>query len=200
MVKQGEVIKFDMIHGKAGLEARYMIDKRGHLRVAITGSDHWFDWVANFWFMFKKRLSRKNFFNGSMHRIWALFAEALFRELSESVDFKEINKVYIRGHSMGGAVAEILSLFMVSRYDNLVTVDTWGGPSPWSWFGARTYRSIIEQKGINLTRFVCRGDIVPLLPGWLLGYNGNRGRLVRIRRFTWFWKAHIWLPKDWRGM
>jgi len=193
-------MKFDMLRGRAGLEAQYMIDKYGHLRVAISGSDHWIDWVANFWFMFKKRLSRKNFFAGSMHRIWALFAEALFRELNSQVDFSEIKKVYIRGHSMGGPVGEILAFNITSTHNNLITIDTWGAPSPWSWLGARTFRKICEQKGINLTRFVCKGDFVPLLPGWLLGYNGRRGRRVRIREITWFWKAHLWLPKNWRGM
>jgi len=193
------VVTYDNIPGRAGLEAKHKVDTNGYIRIAIYGTDHILDWIINSWVFFKKRFAERFIRDGGCHRGWWTSAVMLFHHIEDTYPaIEECEAVMIRGVSMGGAVAEILCWMLSKRYPaTVIRIETWNSPSPWSWLGARTFRRLLEKDHIYYNRYAHRSDIVRRLPGVLLGFGMKRGHFVKYGSREPFWKAHCDVPKNW---
>lgn len=86
------------------------------------------------------------------------FAEQVMELLNDSS--LGLTKVYITGHSLGGALSHIMGVYLASNYsDNEFNVVNFGAPR----VGNEAFKTWTEQSLSNLSvwRFVFRADIVP---------------------------------------
>ncbi len=91
-----------------------------------------------------------------LHRGFAQAAEGIYGEIRPQL--KPDYQISTTGHSLGGAVALIVALFLdVDRF-NVEHVVTFGQPKITNIPGANTF------KHLNVTRVVTQGDLVPLVP------------------------------------
>lgn len=134
------------------------------LVIAIRGSDkEWKDWRSNFRFISKKTPY------GKCHRGFYNSAKKMLASLENIIKlYKDVSKVYITGHSRGGAIGVALSELLSME----VTLVTFGSPrvfkkdsklttkttrvfheddivtkNPWEWLGFRHYGSGLELPG-----------------------------------------------------
>lgn len=70
------------------------------------------------------------------------------------------DKVYVTGHSLGGAVATILAWALKAHHDIDSTVATFGSPRVFDSAGAEAYNQAVP----NTTRVVHKLDLVPRVP------------------------------------
>ncbi|MEM7129700.1 MAG: lipase family protein [Chloroflexota bacterium] len=118
--------------------------------------------------------------------IQAGFMEAYLsirEELHRFVNEKNVGRLVMTGHSLGGALATIcavdFALVYNDRYQNALY--TFGSPR----VGNDRFRSLANERIQESYRFVNGIDIIPGLPRWWNGYR-HIGSLYRIgRRFTW---------------
>lgn len=193
-----QVKRLRMFDGKLGYDVRYGEDQYGHIRAAINGSDDILDWAINLAFWFKKKIS-KRLLDGKVHPFWARFAEQIYKHLKEEYAGKR-RQLFLYGHSMGGAIAEIIAFLAVTDPNRpffMVSIVSYGAPSPWGLLGCRTARRVLSECLFH--RVINRGDVVPYLLNPFLLYGLRRGKVLPTGKLTWPWKAHLTLPKNWRG-
>lgn len=140
--------------GKAGIEARTWSDDSARY-CYIAGSDHWRDWLHHV-------------LPGARRR-----EIAAARAIVDAIYSRDVVAFYVGGHSLGGAVAQIVSSILTALGAQ-VHCYSYGGkraPRRYSFPDTKSYRHA--------------GDIVPFLPPW-------RPKIDSIRIGTWkpFWLAH----------
>jgi hypothetical protein len=118
---------------------------------------------------------------------------ALIPRLTVLKDFG-IRRVVFCGHSLGGAIAQILGLFFQStEYD--VKVFTAGSPRVFNSYGVKYYNKIVE----NSYRVVNGNDLVTILPFRWFGYKHTKGK-IQIGFNNLFYKImnfFKWSKKSW---
>lgn len=134
-------------------------------------------------------------------------AKAIWQELKELLDtdvryngcFRNIEKIICTGHSLGGAVSTLLSVYINYWKDTPVDLYTFGSPKGLSnnaktiWDRRYTGNSAVYNQ-INHYRFVNNNDIVPNLPlnGFVWEHCGNlyyitaRGKVKESEKYG-FW-------------
>jgi hypothetical protein len=101
-----------------------------------------------------------------------------------------LEALYLAGHSLGGAMASLMAVMMVTDedyrsefYERLRAVYTYGQPM----IGSPGLASACEKDAFlsrNVIRYVYRHDVVPHLPPWLSGDFAHFGREYRFNG-TW---------------
>ena len=125
--------------------------------LAIQGTTCIEDWVKDFKFLFRRDDTHRGF-------------EIIARQYSEQVQSRCIEfpctdrTMVICGHSMGGAVAQIIASYLGQLNKNNLAVVTFGAPRP----GGRGLR--YRLKGVKHYRFVHGNDPVQHCPPWINGY------------------------------
>lgn len=76
--------------------------------------------------------------------------------------------VFVTGHSLGGALAILCAQYLQAREFCVQAVYTFGQPRVGNGAFARACHAAL---GSRTWRVVNRADIVPRLPGWLMGYR-----------------------------
>jgi hypothetical protein len=92
----------------------------------------------------------------SLHQGFAASAKRVYTELKPLL--KPEYKIYITGHSLGGATALVLAMFLDKDQFKVEQVVTFGQPKVTNVSGANTIQHI------NLIRVVTPDDLVPLVP------------------------------------
>jgi hypothetical protein len=92
----------------------------------------------------------------SLHQGFAASAKRVYTELKPLL--KPEYKIYITGHSLGGATALVLAMFLDKDQFKVEQVVTFGQPKVTNVSGANTIQHI------NLIRVVTPNDLVPLVP------------------------------------
>ena len=92
----------------------------------------------------------------ALHQGFAYAAKQVYAELKPLL--KPDYKIQVTGHSLGGAVAVILAMYLDSDDFNIGQVVTFGQPKVTNLSGADKF------KHINLIRIVTPHDLVPLAP------------------------------------
>lgn len=137
---------------------------RDHYHFSVCGSNDRQDWLQN------ATTGKGSVGRLVAHRGFIEAAEWIRREVVRS-DLMEIVLQHdlpgvIGGHSLGGAVAQILALEERFGATQVVTL---GSPKVWERSSAASYYAY----GFELHRFVTEGDIVPYMPfaigAWLTG-------------------------------
>lgn len=96
-----------------------------------------------------------------MHSGFRTAAEAIYRDVRPRL--RKDTKVYLTGHSLGGAVAAILGIYLMNENFNVAGVYTFGQPKFTNAEGARTYQRL------PLLRVVYQNDVVATFPNEMTG-------------------------------
>jgi len=139
--------------GKAGIEAR-VATSGTTVYLYIHGSDHRYDWLHHI----RPGAARREIGWG--------------RQLFDAIYVGNMHVYVIGGHSLGGAVAQVLATLLVMR-GAAVELHTYGGKRPPNRY---------DMAGSHYRH---RGDVVP----WLNILRPNQPR-IRIGNWTWPWVAH----------
>lgn len=150
----------------AGLEARFRI-KDNVLQIELCGANHKKDWIDSIFGAFKRIKMFDNKYNS---RYFAM-AKMLYFHLFNLIDSDDVQRTEIRGHSMGGAVATILSDTISERNLHDVRSLKFGCP-----------RSGSKNKVV----WINKGELAHLWPFWYPKYRV----LYSNKKWQWPWKAH----------
>jgi len=133
----------------------YLVSGNGIRVIAIRGTDSTLDWLWNFSLCAGKcKRGRHHGFNESAMRLM---------HTPEYLDFLSWpGPIFLTGHSKGGAIAQIISLYL----ERTEAVICFGCPR----VGNRHYRREYRAKHTPTYLFQNRMDMVSRLPPWLLGY------------------------------
>lgn len=119
---------------------------------------------------------KRKYFEGKVHAGFLSYAEAILTDVSLLVAFHKPEQIVLCGHSLGGAVALLLSLQMKRFTDNL-KVFTIGCPK----VGDRKFVDYLyEQVGEGLNVYALKSDLIPMLPPsfWPFGYRRVPGEVI----------------------
>ncbi|KAE9411361.1 alpha/beta-hydrolase [Gymnopus androsaceus JB14] len=102
-------------------------------------------------------------------------ATSILAEVQTLMSTKSTNNVIAVGHSLGGALAELDSLFFALNLPSGTNVSgvTYGTPR----VGNPDFASLIDQYVPNFKRITNEKDIVPIVPGRFLGYQHPAGEI-----------------------
>ena len=139
-----------------------------------------------------KAWKRKSQTWGMVHAGFYEYLERIWDTVENHINYgdRESKKLYICGHSLGGAMATLAA----SRLqDRVVACYTYGSPR----VGGRVWRS---KCTFEHHRYVNNNDIVPRVPFWIMGFR-HYGELHYINHYGNIRKLTPWQKcKDqWRG-
>lgn len=139
----------------------------------FQGSVQWQDWLLDFLFL-KKTIFRTTIHGTcKAHRgawiSWKSIESKVIGQINTWISsFGSVNRFYIQGHSLGGAVA-LCSLFSLSRaYLANFQVVTFGG---YRVFNQSTVSYLRESKMPNVTRVIYGNELPRFYPPRLFGYR-----------------------------
>jgi hypothetical protein len=121
-------------------------------RIAVRGTDN----VENALVNLALQLVPDQHTGVHLHQGFAQSAEGIYRAIKPHL--KPGYRIETTGHSLGGAVALILAMYLDADPLPVTRVVTFGQPKVTNATGAETYRHL------NITRVVMPKDIVPLAP------------------------------------
>jgi hypothetical protein len=102
------------------------------------------------------KLTLNKDFGVSLHKGFAYSAKQIYAELKPFLVPEY--KINVTGHSLGGAVAMILAMYLETDQFNVNQVVTFGQPKVTNLFGADKFQQM------NIIRVVAPDDLVPLVP------------------------------------
>ena len=91
-----------------------------------------------------------------LHNGFRIAAEAIYADVRPRL--RKDTKLYLTGHSLGGAVAAILGIYLMNERFNIAGIYTFGQPKFTNAEGARTYQRL------PLLRVVYQNDVVATFP------------------------------------
>ncbi|KIM40235.1 hypothetical protein M413DRAFT_19420 [Hebeloma cylindrosporum] len=105
----------------------------------------------------------------------AVTAPTILKEVKRLMLLKNTKKVALTGHSLGGALAELDSLFLTLNLPSSTSIKvvTYGVPR----VGNASFAQLIDAKVPNFRRINNKDDIVPILPGRFLGFSHPHGEV-----------------------
>lgn len=174
-------------NGEKGLEATYML-RDDTLYIKIPGSDHWWDYLVNLraW----PRAALYVDLPSKLHPVWLRMARNLWKDIWPShEDAKQIKRVDIIGHSMGGAVGAIAAI--EASWVRPVKLTLINAPK----FGNRAAVEALRTSGAEVHCLYDSGDIVHHLP--LLYANYPERSLKCYGHTRGLGAAHNNKPKSW---
>jgi hypothetical protein len=166
--------------------------KYGILYIAFLGSVSKMDWIHNFmaWKKPYKQMKKLFFVHTGFLKVYKITQPVIHEYIAQHKD--EFDIVYINGHSLGGAIAEVCHEDMVFlKEENLLGMRdkgihtvTSGAPRA---FGA-FFSSVPQRRCRDLIRVRYHNDGVPCLPPAILGYRhvGKERQYGKPSMFGWF--------------
>ncbi|TFK44798.1 alpha/beta-hydrolase [Crucibulum laeve] len=105
----------------------------------------------------------------------ALTAPTILAEVKRLMSTKNTKNVAVVGHSLGGALAELDTLFLTLNLpsDTSIKGVTYGTPR----VGNPAFAQLIDAKVPNFRRVNNEKDIVPIVPGRFLGFSHPHGEV-----------------------
>ena len=154
-------VDFTFIVGKQdGVDTQaFMITHEKGVVLAFRGTQQWEDVGTDLW------LATPTPHHGSASRrvhggFWHAY-EAVHKEIWQEVGRREPSRVFVTGHSLGGALATLAALDIAQDYSSVeVTMYNFGSPRVGDWGFAEHYNGIVEDSH----RVVAAWDGVPHLP------------------------------------
>lgn len=136
----------------------------GNARVmAFRGSVSARDWLTDFECVMKDAPQ----LGGKVHHGFADAVESITADLIERGNWVK-GPMFVTGHSLGGALALLAAQVLERAGFHVTAVYTFGGPRTGNGGWAHSYDALL---GPRTFRLVNEEDIVPRVPGWLMGYR-----------------------------
>ena len=132
-----------------------ILEDSGASVVAFRGTDSTADWISNLQIA-PRHVSD---FNGSVHNGFLEAYQLVAPFVDAAVDRAQGRKLWITGHSLGGAIAVIAALTHKDR--DIAGLMTFGQPRL---LGRRPAKLVNQRFGRSFNRFVNRNDIVTRIP------------------------------------
>lgn len=104
---------------------------------------------------------------GLVHRGFAAGVDAIWPAIAAAMPDKAM-AIAFTGHSKGGAEATLAAALAVSEGYNVKWLITFGSPRV---AASGKIEDILARWGVNIARYVNRGDPIPSVPPWWLGYR-----------------------------
>lgn len=145
-----------------------LLDDPGALVIAFRGSRELKDYLQDARFV-----GKTPWVNGGvisqLVKVHRGFAECYFSvagQIRERV--KDASRVFITGHSLGGALALMCALDLTQHGEDIDAVHTFGCPRT----GNGAWRNLYNSNLHNVTlRWEAQGDPIPYAPPWINGYR-----------------------------
>lgn len=141
----------------------YIAENQEMVLVAIKGSDHLFDWLANGRFLQSKFDDLAGIEKARVHSGVAGEFRRLYSAVKVALEQKEIGfkPVLITGHSLGGALATILTYRLYLDGYNIAALNVFGQPK----FANDVFANQLERViGKFTTHVISSADVVASLP------------------------------------
>jgi hypothetical protein len=144
--------------GNAEVQYVYLYSKQRNAQViAVRGTDNDVNWELD-----KDTRGVMDQRTGIlMHSGFRTAAEAIYRDVRPRL--RKDTKIYLTGHSLGGAVAAILGIYLMNEQFDIAGIYTFGQPKFTDAAGARTYQRL------PLLRVVYQNDVVATFPNETAG-------------------------------
>jgi hypothetical protein len=147
----------------AGSYTTIVDDNRKQQTIVVRGSDDFLDWMTDFRF----QPTLDDILQVAVHSGFRLYARAVLADLLRPEIVKELNPAYdtyVAGHSLGGAAAVLVALYLYVGYPNalphLKGVYTYGQPKVFDNHGATSWPNFAG----TIYRVENCYDPVPLVP------------------------------------
>lgn len=132
---------------------------------------------------------------GWVHSGFKYEVDKIWAQIEESLPLLENKKIYITGHSLGGAMATIAASRLQSKIECLYT---FGSPR----VGSKIFADSIKVKHF---RFVNNNDIVPSVPFVLMGYRHHSEPIYidyygNIKKYSFWQRFKDQLRGRWRAL
>jgi len=114
-----------------------------------------------------RTIPKKHKILGLVHRGFLSGIEEVWPGISASMPDKDM-PVAFTGHSKGGAEATLAAALAIREGRNVKHLVTFGSPRV---AASGEVMDILARGGVNIVRYVNRGDPVPKVPPWLFGYR-----------------------------
>ena len=172
------MIKYGYKNGPDGAEAIIRLLPRGRLYIQIFGSNSRKDYMDSLIAWPRIKTGGQKF-----HAYWFHEALLLYSFLEEILidSLEDLTSLHIIGHSMGGAVAEILGW----KFDNgkrYIDIRTVNAP-----------KSGLKNQNFDIDRYVHRGDIIH----WYPLFYPKSSKIWHYGKFQCLIKAHSSMPQIW---
>jgi hypothetical protein len=169
-------------------------DDRHQLILAVRGTDDREDLISSLLSPMVERSysSRGYLFNveGRVHAGYAADAGALIGGVVSALQqhHGDHSLLWVTGHSLGGALAQLLAVELMDLNYNVAGVHCFGSPNVGDSGFARSYNA---SMGRMTYRYVYHADPVPFFPPWFYGYRAC-GRLLWYDHTRWRRGAPWW--------
>ncbi|KAF8967850.1 Alpha/Beta hydrolase protein [Flammula alnicola] len=102
-------------------------------------------------------------------------ASIILTEVKRLLSVQNTNSVTLIGHSLGGALAELDSLFLTLNLPSTTSIKavTYGTPR----VGNPAFAALFDSKVANFRRINNELDIIPIVPGRFLGFSHPHGEV-----------------------
>lgn len=90
--------------------------------LVVRGSANWKDWVRNM------QIKKKRFCGIRAHRGFVVGTQSILPQVSKLLSEYPNHKIFLSGHSRGGAIACLLGVYISTQKNRSVTVVTFGQP------------------------------------------------------------------------
>ncbi|KAF5379874.1 hypothetical protein D9757_007206 [Collybiopsis confluens] len=104
----------------------------------------------------------------------ALTANAILGAVKSLMSSKGTNKIVAVGHSLGGALAELDTVFFRLNIPSAsISAMTYGTPR----VGNPAWAALVDSSNVNFKRINNEDDLIPIVPGRFLGYAHPAGEI-----------------------
>ncbi|KAJ3762598.1 Alpha/Beta hydrolase protein [Lentinula raphanica] len=104
----------------------------------------------------------------------ALSARSILAEVDSLMASKGVNKIVAVGHSLGGALAEIDTVFLRLNIPSAsISAMTYGTPR----VGNPAWAALVDSSNVNFKRIDNKQDLIPIVPGRFLGFEHPAGEI-----------------------
>lgn len=155
---------------KVGTDSLLVVEIGDKKIIAFAGSKDFQDWVNDFEFVKVKRDEL-----GWIHNGFADSFDNLKKPLLENSKINKFDNLIFTGHSLGGAVAQIMALHFKNAGYNVVGCYTFGQPR----VGNSDWKKKYESARIPTFRFVHGYDSVPNVPKIMFYHVGQEVPIYR---------------------
>ena len=159
----------------------YVMENDYNVVVVFRGSDSWKDWAGNVQIDFDEGPFGAKVHGGFQDALLPV-ANALTQYVNKGIS--EGKRLWITGHSLGGALASLYAAELVSLGIDVYGVYTYGSPKPGDTVFARTLAKRITGPYFRVEN---ENDLVPDLPPPPYDNSGERILLKRFRS-----PANVW--------
>ncbi|KAI0771262.1 alpha/beta-hydrolase [Trametes elegans] len=102
-------------------------------------------------------------------------ASTILTEVKKLLSKNNAKQVIVVGHSLGGALAELDSLFLTMQLSSDIHLKavTYGTPR----VGNKAFASLVDSKVPDFVRINNEADLIPIVPGRFLGFQHPQGEI-----------------------